>query len=160
MKLEINENSEIVLKKVYNAIHLVTKDKEKISICMRDEGFEFWYNNEHYQAKSGEIDKLSNFWKEDAREKLSVDYLLSVGFVLVDNKDVFENYSMPYYVKNGVILFFNEPINEFNDTSFLIGFANQHFNKYSVVCLRWISTITELKQIYENTKFEKLIPKN
>jgi len=58
MKIEVDEQGTIVLKKVYNAIVLETRDNEFISICMRDTGFEFNYNGIWYSAQKGEIKKL------------------------------------------------------------------------------------------------------
>lgn len=58
MEIEINENREIVLKKVYNGIKLETSDGEFMGICMRDTGFEFNYNGIWYEAKSGILDIL------------------------------------------------------------------------------------------------------
>ena len=58
MKIEVNENREIILKEVYTGVGLESNDKEFFGICMRDTGFEFNYNGEWYEAKQGEIKKL------------------------------------------------------------------------------------------------------
>ena len=62
MKLTINEENKIQLENVFNSIILKTKDGEKISICMRDSGFEFKYQGEWYFAKDG---ILKPFHKSD-----------------------------------------------------------------------------------------------
>ncbi len=58
MKIEINENREIILKEVYNGVGLESNDKEFFGICMRDSGFEFTYEGETYSAQNGVIKKL------------------------------------------------------------------------------------------------------
>lgn len=58
MKIETNENGEIILKEVYLGVGLESDDKEFFGICMRDTGFEFNYNGQWYEAKQGEIKKL------------------------------------------------------------------------------------------------------
>jgi hypothetical protein len=40
MKISINENSELVLKEVYNGILLETADGNAIGVCMRDDTLE------------------------------------------------------------------------------------------------------------------------
>ena len=55
MKLTVNENSTIVLREVFNSIILQSNDGEELNICMRDSGFEFIYENKHYEAKNGEV---------------------------------------------------------------------------------------------------------
>lgn len=57
MKVEINENNELVLKEIYNGISLETNSKETFNICMRDSGFEFNYMSEWYFAKEGVIER-------------------------------------------------------------------------------------------------------
>lgn len=56
MKITINQDNLIELEEVYNPIVLKTKDGEKISIFMRDTGFEFWYQGEWYFAKEGYLE--------------------------------------------------------------------------------------------------------
>ena len=72
MKMEVNENGDIVFRDVFNSIGLVSEDKEQLFICMRDSGFEFVYQGELYYAKEGEVKKA----------KLS-----SRGNILVDQSD-------------------------------------------------------------------------
>ena len=59
MEIEVNANGRLVLKKVFVGIELITEDGETLSICMRDSGFEFNYDNMWYEAKNGEIKKLT-----------------------------------------------------------------------------------------------------
>lgn len=60
MKLQIEENSTLTLSEVYSGINLKTENGEKISICMRDSGFEFNYMGQWYEAKNGKINKLGD----------------------------------------------------------------------------------------------------
>ena len=57
MKIEICEKSEIIVKEVYNGITLLSSSGEKLSICMRDSGFEIIYDNKKYDAKNGILEK-------------------------------------------------------------------------------------------------------
>ena len=59
MKIEVDENREIVLKEVYTGVGLESNDKEFFGICMRDSGFEFTYEGQSYSAQKGIIKKLS-----------------------------------------------------------------------------------------------------
>lgn len=58
MKIEVNENREIILKEVYTGVGLESNDKEFFGICMRDSGFEFTYEGQNYSAQKGVIKKL------------------------------------------------------------------------------------------------------
>ena len=64
MKIEVNENGNIQLEKVFNPIVLISDDKEKLIICMRDSGFEVQYKQskdspyERYEFKSGVVNGL------------------------------------------------------------------------------------------------------
>lgn len=60
MKVEVGDNSEIVLKEVFNGIGLETPDGETMGIAMRDGGFEFNYGGSWYSAKEGVIQKLGD----------------------------------------------------------------------------------------------------
>tara|TARA_B110000503_G_scaffold19965_1_gene29913 strand:- start:560 stop:736 length:177 start_codon:yes stop_codon:yes gene_type:complete len=57
MKIEVNENREIILKEVYTGVGLESNDKEIFEIGMRDSGFEFTYEGQSYSAKKGIIKK-------------------------------------------------------------------------------------------------------
>jgi hypothetical protein len=58
MKIEINQDSILVLKEIFSPVQLKTAYGEIISICMRDSGFEFTYNDETYEIKKGIVKKL------------------------------------------------------------------------------------------------------
>ena len=60
MKVTVNEQGIIQLEEVFNGIILKTRDGEKMSICMRDSGFEFNYKGELYSAKEGFVSPLKN----------------------------------------------------------------------------------------------------
>ena len=55
MKISVDENRNILLEEVYNPVVLKTQDGEKLSICMRDSGFEFAYEGLSYSAQRGRI---------------------------------------------------------------------------------------------------------
>lgn len=59
MKIEVDENRDIVLKEVYSGIGLISSDKEFLNICMRDTGFEFNYMGTWYEAKNGVLKIMS-----------------------------------------------------------------------------------------------------
>lgn len=58
MTVRVNEDGDLQLENVYSGIVLVTEDKERFGICMRDTGFEFNYGGVWYEAKGGEIRSL------------------------------------------------------------------------------------------------------
>jgi hypothetical protein len=58
MDIVVKDNSDIILKNVYNGIEFQSNYNESFIICMRDTGFEFKYNNIWYEAKNGELNKL------------------------------------------------------------------------------------------------------
>lgn len=57
MKIETLEDGTLNLKEVFNPIQLESKNGNKISICMRDNGFEINYNDRIYEAKDDLIVK-------------------------------------------------------------------------------------------------------
>jgi hypothetical protein len=67
MKIEVNENRQMVLKEVFTGVGLETADKESMNICMRDSGFEFTYEGKDYSAQRGVIQRIG---KVD--EKMSI----------------------------------------------------------------------------------------
>ena len=60
MKIEVDENRDILLKEVFNGVGLETRDKEFFGICMRDTGFECTYKADgrtiHFEMKHGKLD--------------------------------------------------------------------------------------------------------
>lgn len=75
MRLETNEKGEIILKEVYSGVTLEASSGESIGICMRDTGFEFNYFGVWYEAKNGEVRKLSKDEEEPVcdHEKVEVE---------------------------------------------------------------------------------------
>ena len=69
MNIEVNENREIILKEVYLNVTLITDDKESLSICMRDSGFEFVYEGKKYSAQNGVINDLEQLKEEQLKEE-------------------------------------------------------------------------------------------
>ncbi len=59
----------------------------------------------------------------------------------------FEN--MNYWVKNGVCLFYNVPIQERCESDFYVGYCEMREGEYVAVAFRWIKTFKELSEIYE-----------
>lgn len=62
MNIEVNDKGIIELREVFSGITLITSDGEKLSIAMRDSGFEITYQNEWYELKEG---KINNMCKDD-----------------------------------------------------------------------------------------------
>lgn len=58
MKINVTDKGQIEIKEVYSGIQLRTDDGELMSICMRDSGFEFYYNGTWYSAKNGVLEKM------------------------------------------------------------------------------------------------------
>jgi hypothetical protein len=85
--------------------------------------------------------------KED-QNLLDAEFLVDNGFTLNEERP-FENYDLPYYVKDSVLLFFNVPVTKWNQNSFLIGYGEMRMGKYYAVTFRWIINQKELIDIYE-----------
>lgn len=87
---------------------------------------------------------------------LTTDVLQELGFN--DNGrcdfDGFEN--MNYWVKSGICLFYNTPVNTEWQDSFYIGYAENRQGKYVAVAFRWIDSEEELTKIYESIKIKKI----
>lgn len=58
MKMNVDEDGDIILTEVYSGIGLKTNDGEFMGICMRDSGFEFNYEGTWFEAKQGVIRHL------------------------------------------------------------------------------------------------------
>lgn len=80
--------------------------------------------------------------------KLTKTEIENLGFRKVEAKDSPFQYfqDMPYYVKDSVILFFNE--GDYNENSFLLGYGEMRQGVYFAVSIRWISTLGELHEGY------------
>jgi len=57
MNIEVNDKGVIELREVFGGITLITKGGEKLSIAMRDSGFEIDYEGIYMEAKQGKIQK-------------------------------------------------------------------------------------------------------
>jgi len=57
MVLGTNDKGFIELRKVFNPIILISDTGEKLSICMRDSGFEILYGKKRIDMKEGSIDR-------------------------------------------------------------------------------------------------------
>jgi hypothetical protein len=66
MKIKAESYDSIVLEEVFNPISLISRDKEKISIVMRDSGFELWYQDKEdgkyhtYEFKNGVVREMKD----------------------------------------------------------------------------------------------------
>jgi hypothetical protein len=69
MKIKAESYERIILEEVFNPISLVSSKKEKISIVMRDGGFELWYQDKEdgeyhtYEFKNGIVRKMEELTK-------------------------------------------------------------------------------------------------
>ncbi|MBV2195509.1 MAG: hypothetical protein KUL78_03255 [Flavobacterium sp.] len=68
MRIQVDEDGQILLTEVYSGVGLKTRDGEFMGICMRDAGFEFNYNGTWYEAKGGVIRKMGSDTSEDDAE--------------------------------------------------------------------------------------------
>jgi hypothetical protein len=103
------------------------------------------------------MNKKSNKHKTNNNNNtlLSATFLINKGFKLVEETP-FENFDMPYYVKEGLILLFNTPVNEWNKSNFLVGSAEMRCGKYYAVVFRWIKEQKDLIEIYKAVKGKDL----
>lgn len=92
---------------------------------------------------------------ENKYKLLSAKFLESKGFKLIESKP-FDNFNMPYYVKDSVILFFNEPVTDWNKNSFLVGYGEMYDGKYFAVGFRWINNQEDLLEIYKSVTGNKI----
>jgi len=56
MKITVNQYGVMVIEDLHNEIELKTEAGEVLTICMRDQGFEFSYMGKPYFAKSGYVE--------------------------------------------------------------------------------------------------------
>jgi hypothetical protein len=88
---------------------------------------------------------------------LSAAFLQSEGFKLVEeSQSPFENFKMDYFVKEGVLLFFNTPVTEWNENDFLVGCAEMRCGNYYAVAFRWIKEQKDIIEIYKAVKGKDL----
>ena len=72
MKITVNEHRQIQLEKVYNSIILKSDSGEEMAICMRDNGFEFNYQDQWYSAQEGVVKKDLSTPTESIKETATV----------------------------------------------------------------------------------------
>jgi hypothetical protein len=58
MNVEVNDKGIIELREVFGGITLITSDGEKLSVAMRDSGFEITYQDKWYELKEGKVNKM------------------------------------------------------------------------------------------------------
>lgn len=93
--------------------------------------------------------KETNHFTKEKYTVLTEAILEEYGFSN-HQKCQFRNFElMSYWVKNGVCLFYNTPVNTNFQDSFLIGFAEMRQCKYVAVGFRWINSEEDLIRIYE-----------
>lgn len=73
MRVEVNDNNEIILKEVFSGVGLVSEDGEHFGISMRDSGFEFNYGGYWYEAKEGRLSLLGPDKNEEDLEEVSLE---------------------------------------------------------------------------------------
>jgi hypothetical protein len=76
---------------------------------------------------------------------LSAEYLIEKGFKLCDKAFGID---MPYYAKDAVLMFFNEPVPEYNLMDFHAGFGEMREGEYHIVRFRWINREDQVDDIY------------
>lgn len=74
--------------------------------------------------------------------------LVGMGFRHIPREEnPFQYVEMSYYVKDSVLLFYND--GELNKNSFLIGYGEMRNGVYFAVTFRWIKEVNELWDIYK-----------
>lgn len=68
--------------------------------------------------------------------------------------ELFEN--MNYWVKNGVCLFYNTPVNTEWQDSYYVGYVEMRQGVYVAVGFRWINNLEDLTKIYESITNKKI----
>ena len=98
-----------------------------------------------------------NQYKPWEMEPIPLDesWLLRFGFTKCESG--FDNIDLPYWVKNGVCLFYNESPPE---NTYLIGQGFSYENLYYAARNRWIDSVHELMNIYFAITGEELELKN
>ena len=76
--------------------------------------------------------------------KITTDWLIENGFKKCE-AGTFKNIYLPYYVRNAVCLFYNEPF----AGSFLAGFGFTHEVEYYAATFHWIKNTDDVVRIYE-----------
>jgi hypothetical protein len=79
---------------------------------------------------------------------LTEEWLLKFGFALCPACKDFERLKMPYYAKEGVLLFFNEHRTTYELSDYYIGFGEMRGGEYSAVAFRWIEYVHQLQNLY------------
>lgn len=85
MILDINQDNTLELRRVFNPINFVSNDGEKISICMRDSGFEVTYQGQGYSLQKGVVtpDKI-----ETPPLELTFGELVQIEASLLNNPEL------------------------------------------------------------------------
>jgi hypothetical protein len=107
------------------------------------------YNSDHHKACYSHlimVEENRNQYKPIEMDGIPITqgYLLKYGFSLIEESP-FQDMKMKYWVKEGLCLFFNEspPFN-----TYLVGFADQRFGKYSIVTGEWIKYVHTLQNTF------------
>lgn len=90
MKITVNEEFGLQLEEVFNGVTLKAESGETMSICMRDTGFEFKYQDKMYLAKDGVV-------KEFARSTRG-NYLVEQNTKCSEGVDVVSDHSKQKFV--------------------------------------------------------------
>ena len=76
--------------------------------------------------------------------ELTEEWLLKFKF---KNVGIWEEF-MPYYVKDGVLLFFNEHRTEYELSDYLSGYGEMRQGKYYCTTFKWINSVHQLQNLY------------
>ena len=79
--------------------------------------------------------------------KITIDYLKQKGFAFCDGH-AFEGMDLPYYAKDGALLFFNRGRFAWESSDYRIGFGEMRQGVNHVACFRWINNINQIELIY------------
>ncbi len=58
MRIEVDEERNIILRDVYNGVGFISPDGEQFNICMRDGGYEFCYQGMWFRAVRGKMEPM------------------------------------------------------------------------------------------------------
>jgi hypothetical protein len=95
--------------------------------------------------------KLIPEQKEES-EYLSIELLKEYAFKECP-ENTFKDLVLPYFAKDAVLIFFNKLEIEWQvNRSFLVGYGDMRSGNYHVVTFRWVTKLSELKEIFKAIK--------
>lgn len=94
--------------------------------------------------------------KKQNKEKSLRELIIEAGFKDVENWNVFDHIQMRYFAKDGLLLFYNLPIQEYAPEAFMMGYGEMRCSKYHATAFRWVTDFEEVKKCYEAVTGKKL----